>query len=155
MLKIGDPAPDFSLPTDAGGVFTLGAQQGRTAVLVFYNQDDTDNCTRETQEFSALLADFVAADAVVAGISPDSIESHCAFRDKYGLALPLLADPDRRAIEAYGVWGRKKLYGREYDGLIRTTFVIGADGRIAEIFPVRRINGHAGKVLEAVRALKA
>src|SRR5690606_14727262 len=101
------------------------------------------------------LADFAATDAVVVGISPDGIESHRAFRSKYALKLPLLADPDRQAIDAYGVWGRKKLYGREYDGLIRTTFIIGADGRIAEIFPVRRIAGHAGKVLDAVRALSA
>jgi peroxiredoxin Q/BCP len=89
----------------------------------------------------------------VLGISPDSVEAHCAFRDKHGLAIPLAADPDRTAIGAYGLWGPKKLYGREYDGLYRTTFVVDSEGRIASVLPARRIKGHAGKVLDAVRAL--
>ncbi|KKB11227.1 hypothetical protein VE25_13845 [Devosia geojensis] len=153
--SIGDSAPDFALPTDAGTTFRLSDHRGRPVVLFFYPQDDTDNCTRENQEFSQTAAAFEKAGAVLAGISPDSIESHCQFRDKYGLKVPLLSDPDHKAIGPYGLWQQKKLYGREYLGLVRTSFVIDAEGRIAAIVPATRIKGHAEKVLKALEEVVA
>lgn len=152
-LTAGQPAPDFSLQADDGTIFSLSAQRDRPVVLYFYPQDDTEGCTLESQEFSALLPDFQALGAVVVGISPDSFESHCKFRDKFNLAAPLLADPDRKAVDAYGLWQLKKLWGVEYMGLVRTTFLIGTDGRIAGTFKATRIRGHAAKVLEALRDL--
>jgi len=152
VVEIGQTAPDFSLPSHDGTTVRL-PDGGGVVVVVFYNQDDTDNCTREMQEFSALLGEFTGAGARVVGISPDSVETHRAFRDKYALTVTLLADPDRVAISAYGVWGQKKLYGREYEGLIRTSFIIDRSGKIAAVMPVRRINGHAAKVLGFVTTL--
>jgi peroxiredoxin Q/BCP len=155
VFPVGETAPDFSLPTDGGDVFTLSSKRGRPVVIYFYPQDMTEGCTIENQEFSALLPQFEAEGAVVVGISPDSIESHCRFRDRFSLGVVLLPDPDHAVIEAYGCWTLKKLYGREYMGVVRTSFVIGPDGRIAAVLPARRIKGHAAKVLEAVRALRA
>ena len=152
-LSPGDPAPDFELDTDSGERFRLSAQRGRPVVLYFYPADDTEGCTVENIEFSQLAAAFVDLGVTVLGLSPDSIEKHCNFRDKHGLTVPLAADPDRAAIDAYGVWGPKKLYGREYEGLHRTTFLIDGDGRIAAVWKVRRIKGHAQAVLEAARDL--
>lgn len=152
-LSPGDPAPDFELDTDSGERFRLSAQRGRPVVLFFYPADDTEGCTVENIEFSQLAAAFVDLGVTVLGLSPDSIEKHCNFRDKHGLTVPLAADPDRAAIDAYGVWGPKKLYGREYEGLHRTTFLIDGDGRIAAALKVRRIKGHAQAVLEAARDL--
>ena len=153
--SIGDPAPDFALTTDAGTTFRLSAHKGRPVVLFFYPQDDTDNCTRENQEFSETAAEFEKAGAVLAGISPDSVKSHCQFRDKYGLKVPLISDPEHKAIGPFGVWQQKKLYGREYLGLVRTTFVIDADGKVAAVVPATRIKGHAGKVLQALKDVMA
>ena len=152
-LSPGDPAPDFELDTDSGERFRLSAQRGRPVVLFFYPADDTEGCTVENIEFSQLAAAFGDLGVTVLGLSPDSIEKHCNFRDKHGLTVPLAADPDRAAIDAYGVWGPKKLYGREYEGLHRTTFLIDGDGRIAAVWKVRRIKGHAQAVLEAARDL--
>jgi peroxiredoxin Q/BCP len=153
VLPAGETAPDFSLPTDGGDVFTLSSHRGRPVAIYFYPQDMTEGCTIENREFSALLPQFEAEGAVVVGISPDSIDSHCRFRDRFSLGAPLLSDPDHAVIEAYGCWALKKLYGREYMGVVRTSFVVGADGRIAAVLPAPRIKGHAAKVLEAVRAL--
>jgi thioredoxin-dependent peroxiredoxin len=154
-LTIGSAAPDFSLATDAGTTFRLSDHRGHPVVLFFYPQDDTDNCTLENQEFSAAAKDFHGAGAVLAGVSPDTVETHCQFRDKYGLKALLIADPEHKAIEPYGVWRLKKLYGREYMGLVRTTFIIGADGAIAAIIPATRIKGHADRVLKTLRELTA
>jgi peroxiredoxin Q/BCP len=154
-LVVGDPAPDFALPTDRGGVFRLSSHRGRPVVLFFYPEDDTEGCTIENLEFSAAMPAFEAAGVAVAGISPDTVETHCRFRDKHRLAVPLLADPDRKVIGLYGVWGLKKLYGREYEGLIRTSVLIDTGGRIAAIQPARRIRGHAERMLEAARSLMA
>lgn len=150
ILAEGDPAPDFSLPLDDGSLFQLSAQRGRPVVLYFYPQDDTEGCTLENQEFSTLAATFATRGAVLVGISPDSIEKHCGFRQKYGLATPLASDPDRIAINAFGLWQAKVLYGRDYVGLVRTSFLIDAEGRIARIIKATRIKGHAQKVLEAL-----
>ncbi len=152
---IGTQAPDFALTTDSGEVFRLSAHRGAPVVLVFYPQDDTEGCTLENLEFTRLMPDFRALGVQVVGISPDTVAKHCSFRGKYGLTLTLAADPDHEAIAAYGVWGPKSTFGRDYVGLIRTTFLIGRDGGIARIWPVKRIKGHAAQVLEATRAVLA
>jgi peroxiredoxin Q/BCP len=151
-LREGDPAPDFTLPLDDGTSFHLAAHRGQPVVLYFYPEDDSGGCTDENKEFSDRLAAFHALGTRLVGISPDSIQSHQKFRKKYGLASPLAADPDHLAIEAYGLWKLKKLYGREFMGLIRTSFIIGADGKVARIVRATRILGHAQKMLEALEA---
>ena len=152
-LAVGDKAPDFELTTDARETFRLSDHRGGPVVLFFYPEDDTEGCTIENLEFTEQMPDFKKLGVKVVGISPDSVEKHCKFRDKYGLRVSLAADPDHRTIEAYGVWGPKKLFGHAFDGLIRTTFLIGPDGRIAGIWRVTRIKGHAQAVLAAARAL--
>jgi len=149
----GDFAPDFSLPMDDGTTFRLSGQRGKPVVLYFYPQDDTQGCTIENQEFSALAGEFAERGAVLLGISPDGVEKHCKFRDKYGLTAPLASDPDHVAIGAYDLWQEKVLYGRPYVGLVRTSFLIDAEGRIDRIIRATRIKGHAGKMLEALEAL--
>ena len=152
-LTEGSPAPDFTLPTDSGQDFTLSAQRGHPVVLFFYPADDTEGCTVENIEFTQLKPEYDAIGAQLLGISPDSVEAHCKFRDKYSLAAPLAADTERKVIEAYGVWGDKKNFGHEYEGLIRTTFLIAPDGTIAKIWPVTRIKAHAVEALEAAKQL--
>ena len=149
-LKAGDPAPDFTLALDDGGSFTLSAQRGKPVVIFFYPEDDSGGCTDENVEFSDLSSEFTARGAVLLGLSPNDIGSHKKFRAKYGLKVPLAADPDRLAIEGFGIWQLKKLYGREFMGLIRTSFIIDAQGKIASIIRATRIKGHAAKVLAAL-----
>lgn len=151
----GDKAPDFELPTAEGKPFRLSAHKGTPVVLFFYAEDDTEGCTIENQQFSALLPEFRKLGVTVVGISEDSVEKHCKFRDKYELSTVLVADPEHKAIEAYGVWGPKVTFGHHLIGLIRSTFLINADGGIAEYWRVTRIKGHADKVLAAARALAA
>ena len=149
-LKAGDPAPDFTLALDDGGSFTLSAQRGKPVVIFFYPEDDSGGCTDENVEFSDLSPELAARGAVLIGISPNDIDSHKKFRAKYGLKVPLAADPERLAIEGFGIWQLKKLYGREFMGLIRTSFIIDAQGKIAAIIRATRIKGHAAKVLAAL-----
>ena len=151
-LSEGDIAPDFTLLLDDGSRFQLSAQRGRPVVLYFYPEDDSGGCVDENKEFSDRAAAFAALGARLVGISPDSIESHVKFRKKYGLAVPLAADPEHQAIEGFGLWKLKKLYGREFMGLIRTSFIIGEDGKVARIIRATRILGHAQKMLEALEA---
>lgn len=153
VLAKGELAPDFSLPTDKGTIFTLSAERGHPVVLFFYPQDDTEGCTIENQEFTALAPEFAARGAKLVGVSPDSVEKHCKFRDKYGLGVDLVSDPELLAVRGYGLWQMKTLYGREYEGLVRTSFLIDAEGRIAEIVKATRIKGHAAKMLAALDAL--
>lgn len=149
-LTVGAMAPKFSLTLDDGQTVTEENLLGRTAVLFFYPEDDSGGCVDENQEFSALAADFERRGARLIGISPDPVETHRRFRAKYDLVVPLGADPERTTIEAFGLWQMKKLYGREFMGLVRTSFVIGADGRIARIVRATRIKGHAAKMLDAL-----
>lgn len=149
----GDIAPDFTLPLDDGGSFTLSAYRGQPVVLFFYPQDDTSGCTIENQEFSQLTPEFTKRGAKLLGISPDTIAAHCKFRDKYRLLVPLASDPQRIAVTAFGLWQWKALYGRQYEGLVRTSFLIGPDGRIAKIIRATRVKGHAAKMLAALEAL--
>jgi peroxiredoxin Q/BCP len=152
-LSVGRKAPDFELPTDRGDTFRLADHKGKPVVLYFYPQDDTEGCTVENLEFSALKAEFEALGAVVVGISPDSVKSHCSFRDKFRLGIPLLADTDLKATKKYGLWQLKKLWGVEYMGLVRTSFLVARNGKIAGIFKATRIKDHAAKVLTATAAL--
>jgi peroxiredoxin Q/BCP len=150
---VGQTAPGFTLPADDGSTFSLQAERGHPVVIYFYPQDMTEGCTIENQEFSALRPEFDALGAVVVGISPDGIESHCRFRDRYGLTVPLLSDADHAVTDAYGFWALKKLYGRQYLGVVRASVVVDAAGSIAAIVPATRIKGHAAKVLDQVRLL--
>lgn len=149
-LAPGDAAPDFALLRDDGSTIATADIAGKRAVLFFYPEDDSGGCTDENQEFSALAGEFAKRGAVLIGVSPDDVATHKKFRAKYGLVIPLGADPERKAIEAFGLWQLKKLYGREFMGLIRTSFIIGTDGRIARIIRATRIKGHAEKVLTAL-----
>ena len=152
-LTPGEPAPSFSLPTTGGGTVSPADLKGRKAVLFFYPKDDTSGCTREAQDFQALGADFAAADTVVVGISPDPLKSHDNFRKKYGLAFPLASDEDKTALQAFGVWVEKSMYGRRYMGVERTTVLLDRDGRVARVWSKVSVPGHAEEVLAAARAL--
>lgn len=153
LPPVGSPAPDFELVTDNGRKFRLSRQLGRPVVIYFYPQDDTEGCTLESQEFTALMPAFQKLGATVIGISPDSVAQHCAFRDKYNLGVPLAADPERTAIEAYGIWQLKKMFGVEFMGVKRITFLVDGAGKIAAVVPAPRIKGHAQKVLELTQKL--
>ncbi len=152
-LKEGDPAPDFTLPSDTGETVRLSGLRGRKVVLYFYPKDLTPGCSQEAQDFSALLAEFEAADTAVFGISRDAPARHATFREKLGLTVPLLSDEDGAVCNAYGVWKEKKNYGRTYWGIERSTFLIDREGRIARIWRRVRVKGHAAAVLDAARAL--
>lgn len=152
QLIVGAAAPAFDLDTDSGERVSLASLRGRKVVLYFYPKDDTSGCTREALDFDALGAEFAAAGAEVIGVSPDSIDSHAKFRGKHGLKLTLAADPDKSALEAYGVWAEKSMYGRKYMGVVRTTVLIGPDGKIVRVWENVKVPGHVEEVLEAVRA---
>jgi peroxiredoxin Q/BCP len=153
-LTVGRKAPDFALETDSGTTFRL-SEAGTPVVLFFYPEDDTEGCTIQNLEFSKLASEFAALGVKLLGISPDSVEKHCKFRDKYGLIAPLAADTEQKVTKAYGAWGPKKLFGHEYDGVIRSSFLIDAQGKVAGIWKVTRIKGHAQLALDAARALVA
>ncbi|MCB1487098.1 MAG: peroxiredoxin [Bauldia sp.] len=149
----GDEAPDFQLAIDGGGSIRLSDLKGRTVILYFYPNDDTPGCTTEAIDFTSALPEFEAAGATVIGISPNTIESHQKFKAKHGLGVMLASDPDHKALEPYGAWGEKMMYGRTTVGVIRSTVMVGPDGRVARVWPRVRVKGHVDKVLEAVRAL--
>ncbi len=153
MLEIGKTAPDFTLPDDRGNFFRLSAHRGKPVVVEFYCEDGTEGCEVENREFSALAPDFEKLGVELVGISPQSVESHRKFSEKNGFAQPLLSDPDLKANKAYDVWQQKKLWGREYMGTIRVTYLVDAKGKIAGVFHARRIKGHAQTVLDAAREL--
>jgi peroxiredoxin Q/BCP len=150
MLKVGDKAPAFSLDTDDGGRIALKDLKGKQVVLYFYPKDDTSGCTTEACEFRDNWKAVKARGAVVLGVSPDSVASHDKFKTKYKLPFTLLADPDHSTAEAYGAWGEKSMYGRKYQGILRSTFIIDQAGRISTIFPKVKPKGHAAEVLAAL-----
>ena len=152
-LNAGDFAPDFDLARGGGGRMRLSELRGRPVVVYFYPKDDTESCTKEALGFSESAAEFRALGAEIIGISPDSVKSHDKFRTKHGLDIILGADEDRQAIEAYGVWTEKSMYGRRYMGVERSTFLIDANGKIAKLWRGVKVAGHVAAVLEAVKAL--
>lgn len=153
QLKIGDTAPDFTLPANGGGMLSLSEHRGEKVVLYFYPQDNTPTCTLQAIDFSGKADLFKAAGATVIGVSPDTVTSHDKFCAKHGLTIPLASDGDRKVTEAYGVWREKKTFGKTYMGVVRSTFLIDRDGRIAGIWDNVRLKGHIDSVLEATRAL--
>ena len=151
--QAGAPAPDFALQDQAGETVSLGDFRGTQAVvLYFYPKDDTPGCTKQACYFRDLSADFAEKDAVILGVSPDSVASHVKFRDKLGLPFPLLADPGAEVAKRYGVWKERSMYGKKFMGIERTTFVIGKDGTIRKVFPKVKVEGHADAVLAALDA---
>src|SRR5258706_11174997 len=146
MIKEGGKAPGFKLPSSDGAAVSLADFAGKTVVLYFYPRDNTPGCTREAEGFRDAAAALKKKGAVVLGVSKDSIASHCKFRDKYTLNFPLLSDPEGGVLEKYGAWGEKVLYGKKSMGIIRSTVVIGPDGKIKKHFPKVKVDGHAEEV---------
>ena len=146
------PAPDFELLDETGTPRRLSDYRGRPVVLYFYPKDDTPGCTKEACSFRDDYSVYEEAGVVILGVSPDSPKSHAKFKEKYNLPFTLLADEEHRVCELYGAWGRKKFMGREYDGVLRTTFLIGPDGTILRVFPDVKPEGHSKEVLAALEA---
>lgn len=150
----GDRAPDIALPGDDGTIHRLEDRRGRWTIVYFYPADDTPGCTIEACAFRDDHAALADDDAEVWGISPDGAESHLRFRAKFDLPFTLLSDPDHAVAEAYGAWGTKTLYGKEFIGIIRSTFLVGPDLTIVRAWPRVKVDGHAEKVHEALRAAR-
>lgn len=153
MIEPGQIAPDFTLPRDGGDNITLSALRGAPVVLYFYPRDDTPGCTTEALDFSARMEEFSAAGAQVFGISKDTVAKHDKFCAKHGLGVALLSDAEGSVCEDYGVWAEKKMYGKTFWGIVRTSVLIDAEGRVAKVWPKVKVAGHAQEVLEAVQAL--
>jgi peroxiredoxin Q/BCP len=151
MLKPGAVAPDFSLAADDGKAVALKDLRGKPVVLYFYPKDDTPGCTKEACQFRDSWKDVQQTGAVVLGVSPDSVTSHQKFKQKYSLPFPLLADVDHQVASAYGAWGEKSMYGKKYQGILRTTYLIDRTGRIARVFENVKPEGHAAEVVAALR----
>lgn len=147
ILKAGDKAPNFTLLNSDGVEISLHDFKGKKVVLYFYPKDNTPGCTTEACEFSENYDEFIANDTVIIGVSPDSVESHAKFRDKQSLKHILLSDTEREVAKAYGVWQVRKNYGREYLGIVRTTFVIDENGEILKVYKSVKAKDHAAKVL--------
>ena len=146
----GIPAPDFTLPTDAGDTLTLSSLRGRWVVLFAYPKDDTSGCTIEACEFRDAFPRFDASKAVILGISPDSVKSHVKFKTKFELPYTLLSDEEKTVLQAYDVWKEKSMYGKQYMGVERTTFLIDPTGQIAKVFAKVKPAGHAAEVMAAI-----
>jgi len=153
-LVEGAKAPAFKLPTDDGGTVTLSDFKGKNLVLFFYPKANTSGCTKEAIAFSALKPSFTKTNTAVLGVSADSVKAQGAFKKKHDLETPLASDETHQMLESYGVWGEKSMYGRKFQGITRTTVLIGPDGRIVQIWPKVKVDGHAEEVLAAARALK-
>ncbi len=151
MLEIGDIAPDFTLPTDGSGELTLSGIRGQQVVLYFYPKDDTSGCTKEACDFREKIQEFEKAGVVVLGLSPDSVQRHNKFKAKYDLPFSLIADEEKVALEAYGVWVEKSMYGRKYMGVERSTFLIDSEGRIKASWRKVKVPGHVDAVLSAAQ----
>ena len=152
MVEEGKPAPDFELESDSGERVRLSSLRGKPVVLYFYPKDDTTGCTTQACGIRDAYGEFERAGAVVLGVSPDGVASHVKFRDKYSLPFTLLADPDHAVAEAYGAWGEKSRSGRTYMGILRSTFVIGADGTVVRALPNVKPATHADDVLAVLAA---
>ena len=153
MIEVGKRAPPFTLESSDGGKVKLSDYAGKVVVLYFYPRDNTPGCTVEANDLNTAVPALEKLGAVVLGASKDSIASHCKFRDKFGLSFPLLSDPDGKVLEAYGAWGDKVMYGKKIKGIIRSTVVIGKDGKVVQHWPKVSVKGHVAEVIEAVKAL--
>lgn len=153
VLSAGARAPAFTLPRDGGGTVSLADFKGRKLVLYFYPKANTPGCTRESIAFSALSADFAKAGTAILGVSADPVKAQDAFKARHDLAIPLASDEKHGMLEAYGVWGEKSMYGKTFMGIARMTFLIDRDGRIAQVWPKVKVDGHAEEVLAAAKAL--
>ena len=153
MVKEGRAAPAFKLPSSEGGEVSLSDLRGRPVVLYFYPRDNTPGCTREACDFRDTLARIKRTGAVVLGVSPDSLASHEKFHARQRLNFPLLSDPDKKVAKKYGAFGEKVMYGRKVQGMIRSTFVIDANGLVRRVFPKVRVDGHAEAVLDVLKTL--
>jgi peroxiredoxin Q/BCP len=154
QLKVGDQAPEFSLPNQDGKEVRLADFQGRWVILYFYPKDNTPGCTREAIDFTRHLPELENLGAVVLGVSPDSTKSHCNFQQKHSLKVTLLSDPTHQVLSAYGAWKPKKLYGREFLGVVRSTFLIDPQQKIAHIWMPVNVNGHVEDVLHTLQHLQ-
>ncbi|MDK2979928.1 MAG: thioredoxin-dependent peroxiredoxin [Chloroflexota bacterium] len=153
VLKENTKAPEFSLVDEKGNQVSLSDYKGKPVVLYFYPKDDTPGCTTEACNFRDDYSQYEKAGAVILGVNPGSEKSHAKFASKYELPFTLLVDEDHKICEAYGVWGRKKMMGREYDGVFRTTYLIDKDGNIAKVFEGVKPATHSGEVLQALADL--
>jgi peroxiredoxin Q/BCP len=152
-LVVGSKAPAFRLPRDGGGMVTLAEFKGRKLILYFYPRADTPGCTRESIDFSRLKAEFHKAGTDLLGVSADPVATQDKFKAKHKLTVGLLSDEDHKMLVAYRAWGKKSMYGRNFMGIIRSTVLIGPDGRIARVWPKVKVSGHAEEVLAAAKAL--
>jgi len=152
-LDVGSKAPNFKLQRDDGDTVSLADFKGRKLVLYFYPRADTPGCTKEAIDFSKLRAAFAKAGVDVIGVSADPVKAQDAFKKKHKLSVALLSDESHAMLEAYGVWGKKSMYGKTFMGINRVTYLIGADGRVAQVWPRVRVDGHAAEVLAAAKAL--
>lgn len=150
MLSPGDKAPEFTLPDSNGTPVRLKELRGKKVVLYFYPRDLTPGCTKEACSFNDALASLRKLGAVILGVSADTVESHRKFAEKYGLQFQLLSDEGKEVIKAYGVWQKKSLYGRNFMGIVRTTFVIDEKGTIRAVFPKVKVEGHAEEILKSL-----
>ena len=153
MVEVGKKAPAFALESSDGGTVKLKELEGKIVVLYFYPRDNTPGCTVEAEGFRDAIPALKKLGAVVLGVSKDSIASHCKFRDKYKLSFPLLSDPDGKALEAYGAWGDKVMYGKKMKGIIRSTVLIDKSGKVAQHWPKVSVKGHVDEVVDAVKQL--
>jgi peroxiredoxin Q/BCP len=151
MIEEGKRAPSFRLDAADGGKVALSDFVGRYVVVYFYPKDDTPGCTTEAKDFRDAAKKLKTLDAAVIGISKDSIESHCKFRDKHALNFALLSNPDGKVIEKYDAWGERNMYGRKFMGILRSTVVIAPDGTVVRHFPKVKVAGHVEEVLETIR----
>jgi peroxiredoxin Q/BCP len=149
-LKVGDKAPAFALKDQDGRTVKLSDFTGQTVILYFYPKDDTPGCTKEACGFRDRYTAFRRTRVVVLGISPDGEQSHAKFMKKYNLPFSLLSDPDHKTAARYGAWGKKKLYGKEYEGILRSTFIIGPDGTVTHVFDKVKVDTHAEDILNVL-----
>jgi len=150
---VGEKAPSFTLPRDGGGNLSLADFKGRKLVLYFYPKADTPGCTQEAIAFNGLKRAFAKAETDIVGVSADPVKAQDKFRDKHDLTIALASDESKKMLTAYGVWGEKSMYGRKFMGVRRTTFLVGRDGRVAQVWENVKVPGHAEAVLEAAKAL--
>ena len=154
MIELNKPAPSFSLADQSGKEHSLAQYKGKWVVLYFYPKDNTPGCTVEAIDFTAKKKDFEKLGAIVLGVSPDSEKSHCDFIEKQNLSITLLCDPARQALKAYGAWGKKMMYGKEVEGVIRSSCLIDPKGNVAFHWPKVKVEGHADQVLFQLKALQ-